>query len=68
MHGSSGRELVQMFILPELLQADKHTLVTELDIPYRDLRILDPKVRSTAQQVPSTTVVTAYLGNLSSCT
>ena len=25
-------------------QADKHTLVTELDIPYRDLRILDPKV------------------------
>ena len=26
-------------------QADKHTLVTELDIPYRDLRILDPKAR-----------------------
>ena len=27
-----------------VLQADKHTLVTELDIPYRDLRVLDPKV------------------------
>ena len=30
-----------------ILQADKHTLVLELGLPYRDLRILDPNVSST---------------------
>ena len=28
------------------LQADKHTLVMQLGIPYRDLRVLDPLVRT----------------------
>ena len=50
-----------MFMLSVLLQADKHTLVTELDIPYRDLRILDPKVRPAAQQVLPSTSEDAYL-------
>ena len=29
-----------------ILQADKHTLVMQLGIPYRDLRVLDPLVMS----------------------
>ena len=31
-----------------MLQADKHSLVETLNIPYRDLRILDPLVRRSA--------------------